>query len=172
MADFVGFISLDTAIRLVVVVRNGDGDVSAPDAVPKYRVYGSSGIMTNGTGSLALMDTGSVTGATNASPIVITSASHGLSTGTYVVVASVGGNTAANGNHTVTYVSDNTFSLDGSAGNGAYTSGGTWSVIGLYFVSFTPTSGNGFEVGGRYTVLVTYAVSSTTYTQELCFNVV
>jgi len=168
---FAGFATLNNAIRLVITTTDGDGAISAPTAVPKYRVYGSSAIMTNGTGSLALMDTGSVTGATNASPIVISSASHGLSTGTYVVVASVGGNTAANGNFLVTYVSDSTFSLDGSTGNGAYTSGGTWSVIGLYSVSFTPTAANGFESGGRYTVLVTYAISGTTYTKELCFIV-
>lgn len=66
-----------------------------------------------------------VTGATNATPIVLTVTSHGLVTGDRVTVASVGGNTAANGNWTVTKVTDNTFSLDDSAGNGAYTSGGS-----------------------------------------------
>lgn len=65
-----------------------------------------------------------VTGATNASPIVITSTAHGLVTGDRVTIASVGGNTAANGNWTITKNDANTFSLDGSTGNGAYTSGG------------------------------------------------
>lgn len=71
-----------------------------------------------------------VTGATNASPIVITtSASHLFATGDRVVVASVGGNTAANGEFTITKLSATTFSLDGSTGNGAYTSGGTAACI-------------------------------------------
>jgi hypothetical protein len=67
-----------------------------------------------------------VTGATNASPIVLTtSVNHGLETGRTVTVASVGGNTAANGYWTVTNLSPTTLSLQGSTGNGAYTSGGT-----------------------------------------------
>jgi hypothetical protein len=69
-----------------------------------------------------------VTGASNASPIVITTAlAHGLKTGQQVAIASVGGNTAANGDWTVTRLSATTFSLDGSTGSGAYTSGGTAS---------------------------------------------
>lgn len=67
-----------------------------------------------------------ITGATNASPIVITTgAAHGLTTGMSVVIASVGGNTAANGLRRVKVLTSTTFSLDASTGNGAYTSGGT-----------------------------------------------
>lgn len=67
-----------------------------------------------------------VTNATNATPIVITtSAAHGYTTGNTVSVRSVGGNTAANGYWTVTVLTSTTFSLTGSVGNGAYTSGGT-----------------------------------------------
>jgi len=69
---------------------------------------------------------GSITGATNATPIVITSTAHGLATGDYVDVSSVGGNTAANGFWPITVVDANSFSLNGSVGNGAYTSGGTF----------------------------------------------
>lgn len=68
----------------------------------------------------------SVTGATNATPIVITTASpHGLYDGAIGTVSGVGGNTAANGVFSFTYVSDTELELDNSAGNGAYTSGGT-----------------------------------------------
>lgn len=67
-----------------------------------------------------------ITGASNAAPIVITSAGHGLSTGDAISVSGVAGNTAANGVFTITKVDDNTFSLNGSTGNAAYTSGGTW----------------------------------------------
>ena len=66
-----------------------------------------------------------VTGATNASPIVITTAANSLATGDVVTIASVGGNTAANGTFRVTVLSSTTFALQGSTGNGAYTSGGT-----------------------------------------------
>jgi hypothetical protein len=67
-----------------------------------------------------------ITGASNAAPIVITSAGHGLSTGDAISVSGVAGNTAANGVFTITKVDDNSFSLNGTTGNAAYTSGGTW----------------------------------------------
>jgi hypothetical protein len=70
--------------------------------------------------------TGSITGATNATPIVITSNGHGLSNNDMVAIANVGGNTAANGIWSVDNVTANTFELEGSTGSGAYTSGGTW----------------------------------------------
>ena len=67
----------------------------------------------------------SVTAATNASPIVITTATHGLSTGDIVTISGALGNTAANGTWIITVLTSTTFSLDGSAGSGAWTSGGT-----------------------------------------------
>ncbi len=70
--------------------------------------------------------TGAITGATNANPIVIASTAHGLSSGNMVGISGVGGNTAANGNWTVTVVDADHFSIH-VAGNGAYTSGGNWS---------------------------------------------
>jgi len=75
--------------------------------------------------------------ATNTSPIQITSlANHGLVTGDWVYVTAVGGNTNANGMWRVTKVDSTNFTLNGSAGNAAYTSGGamrkrTGSVITL-----------------------------------------
>lgn len=68
-----------------------------------------------------------VTAATNASPIRITAANHGLSNGDRVRVAGVEGNTAANGNWTVANANATQFDLTGSAGNGAYTGGG-WVI--------------------------------------------
>src|SRR5947208_485413 len=62
----------------------------------------------------------SVTAATNAAPIAITtSVSHGYTTGQLVLIAGVAGNTAANGTWTVTITSPTSFTLNGSAGNGA-----------------------------------------------------
>lgn len=69
--------------------------------------------------------TNGVSAATNASPIVVTSNSHGLSNGDTVYIENVGGNTAANDIQTVAGVTTNTFQLSGTTGNGTYTSGGT-----------------------------------------------
>ena len=66
-----------------------------------------------------------ITGAANASPIVITITGHGYTTGDQVYIYDVAGNTAANGTWIITKVNDNTFSLNGSTGNAAYTSGGS-----------------------------------------------
>ena len=63
--------------------------------------------------------------ATNATPIVITAVAHGYITGNKVFIKDVGGNTAANGEFTITRLTADTFSLNSSVGNGAYTSGGT-----------------------------------------------
>lgn len=68
---------------------------------------------------------GNITGATNVNPIVITSNNHGLANNQSVTITGVGGNTAANGTFLVTVVNGNTFSIP-VAGNGTYTSGGTW----------------------------------------------
>ena len=94
-----------------------------------FRVRLSQGNTLTGAGNLDTYarQTGTITAASNATPIVITSASHGLTTGRTVSIQNVAGNTAANENWTITKVSDNTFSLNGSVGNGSYTSGGTWT---------------------------------------------
>lgn len=71
-----------------------------------------------------------ITGATNASPIVVTATSHGFANGDIVVVAKVAGNTAANGTWQIANQATNTFELRtvkdnlASVGNAAYTSGG------------------------------------------------
>jgi len=73
------------------------------------------------------VSTGSVTAATNASPISVTSATHGLSTNDIISIENVVGNTAANGVWTITKVDSNIFTLNSSNGNADYISGGTWS---------------------------------------------
>lgn len=66
-----------------------------------------------------------ITGATNASPIVVAAVGHGRSSGDDIYIADVGGNTAANGFWSgITVVDVDHISLPGSTGNGAYTSGG------------------------------------------------
>jgi hypothetical protein len=66
-----------------------------------------------------------ITGATNASPIVVTAASHNLVSGSTYTVSGVIGNTAANGTWVIGTVTTNTFALVGSTGNSAYVSGGS-----------------------------------------------
>jgi len=67
-----------------------------------------------------------ITSASNASPIVITTDT-APPTGSQVTIRGVDGNTAANGIWTITNTSSTTFSLNTSTGNGTYTSGGTWT---------------------------------------------
>jgi|GEM_PF-585998 len=67
-----------------------------------------------------------VTAATNAQPIVVTSAS-APTTGSKATISGVAGNTAANGTWAVTKITDTTFSLTGSTGNGAAFGSGTWT---------------------------------------------
>lgn len=75
-----------------------------------------------------------ITGATNASPAVLTIATHGFVTGDWVGIEAVGGNTNCNILGTVVVINANTFSLltpagVAIAGNSAYTSGGTATRI-------------------------------------------
>ncbi len=75
----------------------------------------------------AAVPASTVSAASNTAPISITTtAPHGLVTGDIVTVTGVVGNTAANVVGTaITVTSPTTFTLNGTTGNGAYTSGGT-----------------------------------------------
>lgn len=173
MGYFAGYVTLASAMKFAVPVKNSSDVPVDADSTPTYRIYGpSGGVMTSGTGSLSVMDSGDITDATNASPIVITSANHKLTTGTKVTIAGVVGNNAANGTFDITVVDQDTFSLDGSTGDGAYTSDGAWHVTGLYLFSYTPTAGNGFAAGSLYTVLVQAVVSSNNTVDTYTFIVV
>ena len=66
-----------------------------------------------------------ISGATDASPVVIaTSTAHGRTTGDYVFVADVRGNTGANGYYRCVVVDSTHLSLTASVGNGSYVGGG------------------------------------------------
>ena len=62
-----------------------------------------------------------ITAATNATPIVATTAAHGYTTGDEVFISGGLVLTGINGSFTVTVVSSTTFQLDQSVGNGTYT---------------------------------------------------
>lgn len=90
-------------------------------------------------GKSADVDTGlatagvSISSSTNATPIVVTTATdHGLQTGDAVYIADHATNTAANGYRTVTRLTDTTFSLDGLP-NGNGVGGATGRVYNLGF---------------------------------------
>ncbi len=67
---------------------------------------------------------GTITGASNATPIVIDCTAHGFTTADVITVHDVGGNDAANDTWAITVIGDDSYSLDGSTGDGAYASGG------------------------------------------------
>ncbi|ALV06693.1 hypothetical protein [Roseateles depolymerans] len=72
-----------------------------------------------------------ISGATNATPIVITlGAGHGLKNGDRIAIAGVTGNTNANGEWTLASVGATTATLVGSVGNGVF--GGTPRVATIF----------------------------------------
>lgn len=81
-------------------------------------------VIANAAGDVEGISNLAVSGATNATPIVITTGTHGLATGNYATLSGVLGNTNANGTHTITVINSTSFSLDGTSGNAAYTGGG------------------------------------------------
>lgn len=96
---------------------------------------GAGGVNAITSVGITLASALTITDCTNATPIVVTSASHGLSAGDGVTISGVGGNTACNGDHIIQTVTASTFELtsptDGSdvAGSGGYTTGGTVDVV-------------------------------------------
>lgn len=169
MGQFCGFVALGDTLIVEFLAAASNVPVQAT-GTPAWRVYVDGTFLVGGNASS--QETFAITGATNASPIVLTTTGTPPATGMKVTVASVGGTTAANGTFTATFASSTTFSLDGSTGNGAYTSGGTWTLTGIYPISVACTEGNGFEQGKTYTLLVEAVVSGSTKAETYTFTVV
>ena len=142
----------------------------SPNTNSTYTYAAHAGTLTLGE-SVSQSGTLTVNGATNASPIVVsTTASHGLVTGSKVTIASATGNTAANGTFTITNVDATHFSLNGSTGNGAWVSGGTvtygatgwlWANSGTVLsIELTTTSGY-FDATHTITGATSTATAST-----------
>lgn len=155
---FLGFTELGDSLQILLQTRNPSGlaPINA-DSNPSYFVYGQTGLVQSG--ACSPFQAGTITAATNADPIVITSAGHGLVTGNLVTIAGVLGNTNANGTWVVTVIDDNTFSIP-ATGNGSYTSGGTWNMTGLYVITIAATEMNGYASGVTYTIDFAWTVSS------------
>lgn len=160
MDNFSGLVVLEGTLRDYLLTRDANKLPVAPDAAPTWRVYGPSGLLSLAQGTCSNVHSGAVTGATNATPIVITSANHGLANGMRVTITGVGGNTAANTTAVVSSVTTNTFALTDVAGNGDYTTGGTFVATGFYYADIEATGANGFTSGQTYSALFTWAVSS------------
>lgn len=77
------------------------------------------GVETFQVGSLSNTAVLAITGQSNATPIVITTAAHGLQSEDWVDIHGCTPNTAANGRWKITVINTTTFSLNGSSGNGA-----------------------------------------------------
>ncbi|MBN8248665.1 MAG: hypothetical protein J0L84_14650, partial [Verrucomicrobia bacterium] len=114
------------ATRFLLTVGGAGGLINS-NAWTIQAVYGP----VTGTGNWDPAQTVSfyeaITDASDASPIVITSAEHGLADGEQVIIDQVVGNAAANGHWTVANPTLNTFQLLHSSGDGAYASGGRWT---------------------------------------------
>lgn len=119
-----------------------------------------------------------VTGATNATPIVITTdRAHGLATADQVTIFGTLGNTAANGTWVITFISSTTFSLDTSVGSGAYTAAtGEVLLADAYLKKMTHVIrwGTGSTGGGNRNygddfkaVLVNVSGAGTLYTVDI-----
>lgn len=118
----------------LLAIANTTGSTYGPFAAGTYHVanpVSGAGYTNQASLTIAAQNLvgGGVTGATNTAPITITTSSaHGLTSSNVVQLAGVGGNTAANGVFAITVVDSTHFVLNGSTGNGAYTSGGTVNV--------------------------------------------
>ena len=160
---FGGYVKLDNTYQGTLLVVSTVGTPVNADALPTFRVYGPTGFVKDGT--TTLRNSGTVSNATNASPVVITSTAHGLTTGALITVVAVTGNTGANGTFVVTRVDANSFSLDGSTGNGAHAGGGTWNVTGLYGFSIPALGIDGYESGKSYQVQFAYLIATVSGSQ-------
>ena len=104
--------------------------------VDRFGFYSNLSPISNTLAAQNLGTAGNITNATFTAPIQITSASHGLATGTIIKITGVGGNTSANGTWTIVALDANTFTLNGSSGNNTYTGSGTW-VSGVSTINYT-----------------------------------
>lgn len=114
----------------------------------------------SGFTNLDQQDVLAITAASNATPIVITTAAHNIRVDTWVRVSGVTGNTAANGPWRVQAVTGTTITLMGSIGNGAYVSGGTVRAMDQRDISLLAQARGAQTTGQNYDA-VAYRVQDT-----------
>lgn len=132
-------VGLEDPIGNAVADPTTDDDITiGANGAGTYEVSIQSSFTNSGAASrlfnivpcIDLSSTLTITDATNATPIVVTSSSHGLKSGDVVTISGVTGNTAANGDWTAENITASTFEIffldtSTSVGNGAYAGGGT-----------------------------------------------
>jgi hypothetical protein len=117
------------------------GEVAGSGAVPALATVVRPATTTTYAANDVITTLLAIIGASNATPIEVqTSAAHGLVTGNAVTVAGCVGNTGANGNWLITVTAADKFTLDGSVGNGAWSSGGTVAQC-LRFIDIARVNG-------------------------------
>jgi hypothetical protein len=157
--SFIGFVGLDTTLTGIMLSKD-DGNLKDADSLPTYRIYGPGGLTTGGTGAASFLDTGVITSVSNATPIVITSASHNLQNGLKVTITGTGlsiDNTAFK----VANVTANTFELAGSSAAGTSATG-AWHLTGIYKYQHSIAAASGFDVDTGYFVLGNFIYGTTT----------
>lgn len=167
-----GFFELGSTLIAPLLIRDTGLSPIDADSAPIFRVYGPDGVLAGVTGSCSFLDSGSISTASSATPVVYTTTtSHGLTSGFVVTGAGVTGNSGANTSGICTVISPTTFSLANSVGVGSGT-GGTWHMTGLYTYTFNVTSINGFSVATLYTTVIegTSGGISFSYTQTFQVN--
>ena len=102
-------------------VRTIPGDTIRITGSPEPTSLGQNGVWT----SQGLQPTKIITSSTNTTPITISCTAHGYSTGDIVVITGHLVNTSSNGTWEITVTGANTFTLNGSVGNGVGTTSGT-----------------------------------------------
>jgi hypothetical protein len=148
----------DTAVNGFFTVSNVTANTFDIGAVSNG-AYTSGGTWQQG---LFTGQSGSITGTTGngTSPITVTSNNNGLENGDMVFISGVHGDTAANGFFTVTNVTQNTFDLVGTTGNGNYSppNTGTWKEV-VFATSNGPQRVTVTGVGGDTAANGTFSVS-------------
>lgn len=153
---------------------NAAGAAKNPTSVVA-RVYDEDGIVQ--TVTLATMNGGSVTGTVtnpNGTGIVVPSTAHGLAQYMRVSTSGITGHGVAgvNGDHEITAVNTNDFTLSTVGNNGATGTGGNWWVTGLYKATLTCSIGNGYDKGRLYFLHITYKIGSDDFARVFTFQVV
>lgn len=119
-----------------------------------------------------------ITGATNATPIVITATAHGFSNGDLVLIGKVGGNLAANGIFAVAGQTANTFNLTDPitggnvVGSAAYTSGGYAVCLGPSTSGDNLDDFSGAVVGTAQTLTTPTDVSGVMDADDVTYSAV
>lgn len=121
-----------------------------------YSVVGQTGWDINNTDIKSL----SISAATNATPIQVTTATHGLTTGQVVFITGGTGNTGVNGTFIVTVLNGTQFTLNGSVGNGTYNAGTATMTTGFQYASGFVSDGYGTGINfgaGSYVISIPLA---------------